>query len=288
MTQKQIGYWLCGFFPIFERMDTVQTEMFSQFTMQVRSEHLDRPVIVDLYLPPAPLQTPVYLLLVNDGQDLLKMDFRGMLLAAGRTAPDKPLLAVGIHAGLQRKLEYGTARSPDYLGRGRLAKAYGCFVLEELLPAIYRQLGGRPVAAQAFAGFSLGGLSALDIVWSQPALFSRVGVFSGSLWWRSLDTNDPAYDDKRHRILHQVIDSSAYQPGLRFFFECGTLDETADRNHNGVIDSIDDTRDMIAALIEKGYDPARDISYLEIEGGRHDVATWEKAFPSFLDWWLTS
>ena len=29
---------------------------------------------------------------------------------------------------------------------------------------------------------------------------------------------------------------------MKFFFECGTEDETEDRNGNGIIDSIDDTR----------------------------------------------
>jgi len=41
-------------------------------------------------------------------------------------------------------------------------------------------------------------------------------------------------------------------PGLKFFFECGTADETEDRNGNGIIDSIDDTKDLISALINKG------------------------------------
>jgi hypothetical protein len=84
--------------------------------------------------------------------------------------------------------------------------------------------------------------------------------------------------------MHSQIKNTEFTPDLKFFFECGTEDETEDRNGNGVIDSIDDTKDLISALTEKGYNPDSDIYYHEIEGGRHDVATWGLAFPVFLQW----
>ena len=71
---------------------------------------------------------------------------------------------------------------------------------------------------------------------------------------------------------------------LKFFFEVGTQDETADRNKNGVIDSIDDTVSFIDILVYKGYSRNESIEFLEIKDGRHDVATWAKAFPDFLKW----
>jgi len=37
-------------------------------------------------------------------------------------------------------------------------------------------------------------------------------------------------------------------------------------------------------LIAKGYDPQEDIQYLELQDGRHDVATWARAMPVFLKW----
>ena len=74
-----------------------------------------------------------------------------------------------------------------------------------------------------------------------------------------------------------------------FFFEVGTLDETEDRNSNGVIDSIDDTCATIDELVKKGYSSKTDIQYLELKDGRHDVATWARAFPEFFKWiWGTS
>ncbi|MGL6267221.1 MAG: alpha/beta hydrolase, partial [Chitinophagaceae bacterium] len=64
----------------------------------------------------------------------------------------------------------------------------------------------------------------------------------------------------------------------------GVLDEIADRNNNGIIDSIDDTMDLIGELVKKGYKKEEDIVYLEYEDGRHDVPTWGRAFPAFLKW----
>ena len=62
------------------------------------------------------------------------------------------------------------------------------------------------------------------------------------------------------------------------------MDETADRNNNGIIDSIDDTRGSILELTNKGYKEPEDIYYLELKEGRHDITTWAKAFPAFLIW----
>lgn len=124
----------------------------------------------------------------------------------------------------------------------------------------------------------------MDIVWNHPKEFSKVGVFSGSLWWRIMSQTDPAFDEEKHRIMHNEIKKGNYAPWLKFFFSTGTLDETADRNNNGIIDSIDDTLSLIRELEKKGYHPDTDIRYLEISDGRHDVATWARAFPEFLIW----
>ncbi len=135
------------------------------------------------------------------------------------------------------------------------------------------------------AGFSLGGLCALDIVWNHPLEFSKAGVFSGSLWWRDKDQDDEDFDEDKNRIMHrQVSDDPNFYPWLKFFFEVGTMDETADRNNNGIIDAIDDTVSFIDILERKGYSQQTDIKYLELKDGRHDVPTWAKAFPDFLKW----
>jgi len=158
------------------------------------------------------------------------------------------------------------------------------FITEELIPSIHKLFPGKLKTHWAFAGFSLGGLSALDISWKNGQLFNTVGVFSGSLWWRTLDKDDPGYQDEQHRIMHNQIQDGQFVPGMKFYFECGTADETEDRNGNGVIDSIDDTKDLIDTLIKKGYDPDSDICYHEIAGGKHNIDTWALAFPDFLQW----
>ncbi len=156
--------------------------------------------------------------------------------------------------------------------------------MEELIPYISEACRVSSFREKAFAGFSLGGLSALDIVWNHPAEFNKAGVFSGSFWWRSLDQNEEGYDDDKHRIMQQQIRKGKFHRGLKFFFQCGNMDETKDRNQNGIIDSIEDTLDVIKELEAKGYENGKDIYYMEIKDGRHDVATWGRAMPEFLKW----
>jgi enterochelin esterase-like enzyme len=264
----------------------------------IASEYLERDVSIDFYLPPGMrsrseagtrhstvLDHPagVSLLLVNDGQDLPKMHFRRILDDLMAEDLIRPLLCVGIHCGKDRKMEYGTARVLDFQGRGRKAQAYTHFIFKELLPFIRKETGAHHFHDKSFAGFSLGGLSALDIVWHHPYEFRNVGVFSGSLWWRSRDLDD-GYVEDRDRIMHQLIRKGHYAPWLKFFFQTGVLDETADRNNNGIIDSIDDTLSLMDELEKKGYQRGKDMVYLEFEDGRHDVPTWGRAMPEFLRW----
>jgi enterochelin esterase-like enzyme len=253
--------------------------------MVLESENLARVVMVDFYgVGVSGVGPETSLLLINDGQELGRMGLAGILGELDSRACLRPLLCVGIHAGTARKMEYGTAGRPDYQGWGNLAGAYSRFVLEELIPAIRLRYGVASFREKAFAGFSLGALSAMDIVWKHPQEFAALGCFSGSFWWRTKDKSDPAYDEGRDRIMQDEVRKGGYYPWLKFFFECGTNDEQEDRNHNGVIDSIDDTQDLMAELVRKGYDREADIRYMEIEGGRHDVGTWARAMPEFLLW----
>ena len=91
------------------------------------------------------------------------------------------------------------------------------------------------------------------------------------------------YNDDTDRIMHQLIRDGKFAEGLQFYFTTGSLDETADRNNNGIIDSIDDTLALIEELKKKGYTD-NEIKYINYEDGKHDVATWARAFPAFLLW----
>jgi len=247
------------------------------------SEYLERDVLVDIYLPVTHLPIDqLGLLLVNDGQDLRTMSFNGILEALISSDAIEPLVCVGIHCGAERKMEYGTAYSADFKGRGGKAGLYTKFIFEELLPFIRRTCKAPSFKHKSFAGFSLGALSAMDIVWNHASEFNKVGLFSPSLWWRRKAYED-GYDDELDRLMHLQVRKGGFYPWLQLFIECGKLDETADRNNNGVIDSIDDALDLIVELKAKGYTDAH-IEYLELEDGKHDVPTWRKAFPEFLKW----
>jgi len=146
----------------------------------------------------------------------------------------EPIFCIGIHCSQDRKNEYGTAKILDYKGRGAKASLYTRFVMEELLPYIRKEYNVPSFKDKSFAGFSLGALSAMDIVWNNPADFIRVGAFSGSFWWRDKDQEDEDFDEEKNRIMHRQIGEGSHYAWLKFFFEVGTQDETADRNNNGI------------------------------------------------------
>jgi enterochelin esterase-like enzyme len=266
-------------------MSLEKTSNIKRENIQLSSVFLARTVAVDFYLPAGGMDMrQTSLLLLNDGQDLGRMGLADILDDLYSRDLIYPVLCVGIHAGEGRKMEYGTAGLPDYQGWGAKADTYTRFIFDELIPVIRRRFRAPDFREKVFAGFSLGALSAMDIVWNHPQEFSKAGLFSGSFWWRTKDKSDPAYDENTDRIMHMEVRKGGYYPWLKFFFECGTEDEQEDRNGNGVIDSIDDTQDLIHELKGKGYNPAKDIRYLEIAGGHHDVPTWARAMPEFLLW----
>ena len=102
------------------------------------SIHLERKVKITLILPPHyALSFHHYpVLYLNDGQDLpsLRMEESLHQLYAAHEIPH--FILVGIHANEQRKHEYGTAKTPDYAGRGGKAGKHTHFVLKELKPYI--------------------------------------------------------------------------------------------------------------------------------------------------------
>ena len=247
------------------------------------SAYLKRDVLVDIYFPPfVSGSRAISLLIINDGQDLPKFHFDRMLADLYATDEIKPVLCAGIHCGSERKMEYGTASVKDYKGRGAKALMHKLFVFEELIPCIQTNWF-RGFKEKAYAGFSLGGLAAIDTVWHHPEDFSKAGVFSGSLWWRLKDLNN-GYNEETDRIMHKLIRESDFKPGLKFYFATGSLDEKMDRNNNGIIDSIDDTMGLIAELEKKGYRNGDDIHYINYADGKHDVKTWGRAMPAFLKW----
>lgn len=250
----------------------------------LHSKFLERPVVLDVVLPPgydpaAPTRYPV--LYLNDGQDLRRLRLPATLRLLYRQRQLGPFVLVAIHAH-QRIQEYGTAAQPDYLGRGSRAGQYTDFVRHELLTHVRQHYHVTSDPNQTVvAGFSLGGLTAFDFVWHHPDVATRAGAFSGSFWWRRRAIED-GYTDA-DRIMHRLVRARAAHPDHRFWLQTGTLDETNDRNHNGIIDSIEDTLDLMAVLVRQGLPDAR-IRYVEAVGGRHNQNTWGHLMPDFLHW----
>ncbi len=249
------------------------------------SHYLQREVEIDIFLPPSFSETNYSypLLLLNDGQDSESVGLKNTLHSLSQSHNLPEIMVVGVYANAERLHEYGIAAQADYMNRGSKAGLYSQFVVLELCPFLVENY--RLDVAHAYntiAGYSLGGLSAFDIAWNYPNVFRKVGVFSGSFWWRQ-KAYEEGYEDT-DRILHTQIRNSGLKPKLKFWLQAGTLDETADRNNNGIIDSIDDTLDIIVELTHKGYRPWDDVQYYQMEGGEHNPFSWGLAMPVFLQW----
>ncbi len=248
------------------------------------SRKLSKNVCIDIYFPPSYFgrkkrKYPV--LFFNDGQDMEAVKLVSTLEKLYTKKQLRELIVFAFHPN-DRMQEYGTQSTLDYAGRGNQSRAYQDFLTEEYLSEIKNKYRVSEKAEDwAIAGFSLGGLSAFDIAWNHPHIFGRVGVFSGALWWRSkaFIEEDPDAD----RVVHDYVEAAQNKPNLKFWFQTGTNDEIDDRNNNGIIDSIDDTTDLINLLKRKGYSNA-DIVYREVEGGEHNPDTWSEVLPEFLKW----
>ena len=253
--------------------------------LNIPSKYLNRAVNVDVFLPPNYRKghNSYPTLYFNDGQDMLALGMYDTLTNMYYANRIPNLIVVAVYSNENRINEYGVGGVPDYMNRGNLAGKYTDYLIHELSPYIESEYRCSTDHNHRFiAGFSLGGLSAFDIAWQHPEVFSKVGAFSASFWWRSkaLDPKNPDAD----RIMHTLVENSTKKRGLKFWFEVGTNDETDDRNNNGVIDSIDDTRDIINVLVKKGYHPHQDIEYNEVDGGEHNPQTWASVMPDFLMW----
>lgn len=250
------------------------------------SFHLDNTRPIEIYLPPDYSDDPqrkYKVLYANDGQDLRGLSLNSILDALYARHAIDPIIVVAIHATNDRMNEYGLSDQPDYRQRGALATTYAHFVIDELMSFIdghYRTLKGS--LNTAIMGWSLGGLSAFDMAWQRPDKFGIVGAFSPSFWWRSDNTSPRS--QQASRLAHRIVRAGIKRSGLRFWFQTGTRDESADRDRNGMIDSIQDTIELIAALKSIGYRSNREVKYVEVKDGRHTQETWAQALPLFLHW----
>lgn len=248
------------------------------------SRHLQRNVKLHVIHTPPPSDRSQYnLLILNDGQDLDKLRVKETLDSLYKSRKIAPLVIIGVEAG-DRMQEYGVTDKPDYLGRGKRAAYYDAFINNELFPYAKKESGVRKFQSVAIAGCSLGGLSAFDIAWNHPDKISKVGVFSGSFWWRDKASEDSSYTDEKNRIMYAKLKASRKKPGLAYWFYAGAAEEKGDRDKDGIIDVIDDTKDIINFLEKRNLVLPDGLVYMESPTGIHDYTSWSVVFPVFLIW----
>jgi len=272
------NYILLSIFMLFACKKVKQTDD------NLYSRHLQRNVKLHILHTPPPSDRSLYnLLILNDGQDMDKLRVQETMDSLIKADKIAPLVIIGVEAG-DRMQEYGVTDNPDYLGRGKKAGFYDAFVNNELYPYAKKESGVRKFQSFAIAGCSMGGLSAFDIAWNHPDKISKVGVFSGSFWWRDKASEDSSYSDEKNRIMYSKLKASRKKPGLQYWFYAGGAEEKGDRDKDSIIDVIDDTKDIISLLEKKNIVAPEGIVYRELPAGIHAYSSWSQVFPEFLVW----
>ena len=216
----------------------------------------------------------------NDGQDFADVHVRGALEKLRDTL--KPFIVVAIHMPSDRMAGYGLADraaghsvlSPTKYGPvGANAHAYSEWVVRTLVPYVDTHWPTQANArGRAILGWSLGGINAFSIGWNYPEVFGRIGAFSPSFWLA---------DARDARIAQALVARSPAKTGLHAYFAVGTKEEEGDRDHDGVIDVIDDANELAALLRERG---GNDVVVVELPGGIHRQNSWAEMLPGFLRW----
>ncbi|HET6431284.1 alpha/beta hydrolase [Dyella sp.] len=252
-------------------------------------------------------------LYVNDGQDMPAVGLQPTLADLQARHAMAPVIVVAVDALPERLALYGLfdgVRRRSVVGGSRfgaigtLAQPYAHWFVDTLVPAIDARYRTRPTAAdRAVLGWSLGALSAFGLGWNRPDVFGTVGAFSPSFWVAG-DRSD-ARAVQHTRLALRMVDRAPVRPALRLWFSIGLAEETSDRDGDGVIDAVDDLRDLVdgwhdvdgtarRGLRQLGYavvtgDPAHpprggQVALEMVPGAHHDQAAWAAVLPDFLRW----
>lgn len=271
------------------------------------------PIRVRVLLPPGyAAGTSRYpVLYLSDGQDLEDVHVEATLRQLYASHDIDPLIVVAIDMPPDRMGGYGlfdrgarhsmpaqTKYGP--VGLGAWAYARWMTTVVPAIDARYRT--DASADKRAIAGWSLGALSAFGIGWQYPEVFATVGAFSPS-FWVSADRSD-ANAVQATRLVHRLVDASVPASRPAVFLAVGTNEETNDRDADGVIDVLDDARDLLdgweapdgmhrKGLRQWGYrvsevdatHASRDAAALYVlDGGQHNQVSWARMLPVFLRW----
>ena len=237
----------------------------------------DRDVLV--YLPPgyeSARRSRYPVIYFHDGQNIFdgatayiagkewRIDETAQALIAAGTI--EPLIIVGVHnAGIERVNEYTPAEDPKYKKGGK-ADLYGRMLVEELKPFIDRTYRTRRSAKDTgLAGSSLGGIVSLYLSLKYPHVFGRVAVVSPSVWFAN-----------QHIV--GFVASLPKKPNVRIWMDIGTKEgDSADAQQ-----TVAGARLLYETLVKKGWQPGRDLTYLEAEGAQHNEEAWSQRVEPIL------
>lgn len=241
-----------------------------------RSEVLPSTRNLIVYLPPDYDKEPKRrypVLYMHDGQNV----FDGMTSfipngewradeaaeALIRTKLIEPIIIVGIDNG-------GAARGDEYLptqmkrgneAMGGKADLYGRMLIEEIKPMIDRTYRTKRDAANtALAGSSFGGIITLHLGLTHPDVFSKLGVFSPSLWWDN-------------EVMTKLTAALGKKTARKIWLDIGT--EEGDQ-------SVPQTERLGKVLEKQGYTLGKDLVVYVDGFAKHNEAAWSSRFGEFL------
>lgn len=241
----------------------------------------DEDITVDVQRPAVyDTQERYPVLYLDDGQDFADVHVRDTMEKLRNEIA--PFIVVAIHMPRDRMAGYGLANrakgqsviAPTKYGPvGANAQAYSEWVVRTLIPYVDTHWNIQPNPnGRTILGWSLGGINAFSLGWNYPEVFGQIGAFSPSFWLSN---------DNKAGIAQNLVADSPPKHGLRVYFAAGTKEEESDRDKNGVIDVIDDAKDVANLLRTHGNN---DVKVVELQGGIHRQSSWAQMLPPFLQW----
>ncbi|WP_111982249.1 alpha/beta hydrolase [Dyella jiangningensis] len=273
---------------------------------------------VTVYLPPGyadkeAANTRYPVLYANDGQDMAAVGLRDTLAKLYTGHAIEPVIVVAVDMLADRASGYGLsdrARRRSVVGGSRIgpigsrAYEYSDWVATELVRYVDAHYRTRANASdRTVLGWSLGALNAFNLGWEYPDVFGRVGAFSPSFWLAADRSSPQAVESSR--LAQAMVDRATARKPLRFWITVGGREETNDRNGNGVIDAVEDARDLVEGFrlpdgteerglrglgyrVDDEHDdrpsPDADVAFYVLADGEHNQATWKRMLPPFLVW----
>jgi enterochelin esterase-like enzyme len=252
-------------------------------------------------------------LYANDGQDMAAVGLEETLSRLYAQHAMAPVIVVAVDMLKDRASGYGLSDRRlrrSVVGDSRIgpigskAYDYSQWLAMTLVPYIDAHYRTKAWARErAMLGWSLGGLNAFNLGWQYPEVFGQVGAFSPSLWLAADRSNADAVENTR--LAHAMVRQGKAPAGLRLWLSVGGREETSDRNGNGIIDAVEDVRDLVQGfrapdgtlrpgLRDLGYavdmggaqHPATraGVVFYLLPDGEHNQATWKRVLPAFLVW----